>query len=79
MVCSTQNSRIIAVQLSGRNGVGRHHVIEAEDDPARVPERQIEAAECVDGERSGDVVRHRDIDLGDDRVAARGRHARGGG
>ena len=58
-----------AVQLCGRDGVCRHHVVEAEDDPARVPERKVEASERVDGERAGDVMRHRDIHLGDDGVA----------
>ena len=57
-----------AMEFRGGHGVGRHHVIEVEDDAARVPERQIEASEGVDGERAGDVVRHRNVHLGDDRV-----------
>ena len=68
-----------AVQLRCGNRVGRHHVVEVEDDAARVPERKIEAPERLDGERAGDVVRHRDVDLGDDGVAGVDRRVPGAG
>ena len=57
------------MQLGGGNRVGGHDVVEVEDDAARVPERQIEASERLDGKRAGDVVGHGDVDLGDDGVA----------
>ena len=59
-----------AMQLRRCNGIGGHHVVEVEDDAARVPERQVEASKRLDGERPGDIVCHRDIHLGDDRVSS---------
>ena len=40
---------------------------------------EVEAPERIDGERPGDVVRHRDIDFGDDRVSGVNRRAPGAG
>ncbi len=58
-----------AMQLGGGDGVRRHHVVEVEHDPVRVPEGQLQRSKRLDGERSGDVVRCRDVHVGDHRVA----------
>jgi len=58
-----------AVQLAGGHAVRGEHVVEAEDGPRGVPDRHLQAAKGVDGERSGDVVGHHRVDLGDHCVA----------
>ena len=57
-----------SMQLSGRNGVGRHDVVEAENDAARVPQRRLQLPERLDRKWSRDVMRHGDIHRGDNGV-----------
>ena len=67
------------MQLRRRDRVGGHDVVEVEDDPGRVPQRRSKLAERLDRERAGDVVRHRNVHLGDHRVAGTAPSVQAGG